>query len=63
MIDIIIRNVAAELQRLRKAHGPMVQFVKLSLGDGRSVTIWADGRCTYLPPSADPASPPATPAE
>lgn len=49
MLDAIIRRVAAELQQLSKTHGPMVQFVKLSLGDGRTVTIWADGRCTFLP--------------
>jgi len=43
MIDSIIRKVAAELQRLRKTHGPIVDFVNLTVGDGRSINIWADG--------------------
>jgi hypothetical protein len=49
----MIRKITAELQHLSKTHGPLVQFVKLSLEDGRTVTIWADGRCTFLPATGD----------
>jgi hypothetical protein len=58
MLDTIIRKVAAELQHLSMAHGPLVQFVKLSLEDGRTVTIWADGRCTFLPATDDSSARP-----
>jgi len=49
MLESFLRELSEELQRLLRDHGPTVAFVKVRLSDGRSVTIWPDGRCTFLP--------------
>ena len=51
MPEAVIRRVAAEFQRVVRRHGPLVEFLRLTLDDGRCVTIWADGRLTMQPPA------------
>jgi len=48
MLDAFIRELTEDLKRLLKAHGPTVAFVKVKLSDGRSLTVWPDGSCTFL---------------
>jgi len=49
MLESFLRQLSEELQQLLRDHGPTVAFVKVRLSYGRSVTIWPDGRCTFLP--------------
>jgi len=49
MVDAFIQELTEQLKRLLKAHGPTVAFVKVKLSDGRSLTVWRDGTCTFLP--------------
>jgi len=61
MLDAFIRELTEHLQRLLEAHGPTVAFVKVNLSDGRSLTVWPDGSCTFLPEDLRPL--PATGAD
>lgn len=49
MLESFLRQLSEEMQRLLRDQGPTVAFVKVRLSDGRQVTIWPDGRCTFLP--------------